>query len=56
MIAWRGVLQGDEYPELLQRLHADLPHLHNGIIFDLSTLGGMNLIYMLPGNRVNWLW
>ena len=47
---------GDEHPELVERLHKDFPNLHKGIIFDLSTQGGMNLIYMLPGNRVNWLW
>ncbi len=56
MIAWRGVVKGDEHPELVKRLQADYKNLEQGAIFDLSTSGGMNLIYMLPGNRVNWLW
>lgn len=56
MTAWRGVVLGHQQPELLRKLQADFCNLEKGIIFDYSTLGGMNLIYMLPGNRINWLW
>ncbi len=56
MTAWRGVTSGDSHPELLQELQADFRHLDRGITFDYSNQGGMNLIYMLPGNRINWLW
>ena len=56
MIAWRGVVKGDEHPELLQQLKADFGNLDRGIIFDLSPSKCMNLIYLLPGNRINWLW
>ena len=56
MIAWRGVVDGSSHPELLQALIEDYEHLDRGIIFDISSDCCMNLIYLLPGNRINWLW
>ena len=50
------MVPGDQHPELLKKLQDDFQNLERGIIFDYSSLGGMNLIYMLPGNRINWLW
>ena len=55
MVAWRGVLDGNMHPELLAELKADFTTLDNGIIFDIADRC-MNLIYMIPGNRINWLW
>lgn len=55
MVAWRGVVDGNTHPELLAELKADLTTLGNGIIFDIANRC-MNLIYMIPGNRINWLW
>lgn len=55
MVAWRGVVDGDAHPELLQELKADFTTLGNGIIFDIADRC-MNLIYMIPGNKINWLW
>lgn len=55
MIAWRGVADGNAHPELLAELKADFKTLGNGIIFDIADRC-MNLIYMIPGNRINWLW
>lgn len=55
MIAWRGVVDGNSHPKLLQQLQADFRHLGNAIIFDIGN-NCMNLIYLLPGNLINWLW
>ena len=55
MVAWRGVVHGNTHPELLAELKADFTALGNGIIFDIADRC-MNLIYMIPGNRINWLW
>lgn len=55
MVAWRGVCDGNAHPELLAELKADFKTLGNGIIFDIADRC-MNLIYMIPGNRINWLW
>lgn len=55
MIAWRGVVDGNAHPELLKELQADFTTLGKGIIFDIADRC-MNLIYMIPGNRINWLW
>lgn len=55
MVAWRGVVDGNAHPELLQELKADFTTLGNGIIFDIAERC-MNLIYMIPGNKINWLW
>ena len=55
MVAWRGVADGNAHPELLEELKADFTTLGNGIIFDIADRC-MNLIYMIPGNRINWLW
>jgi len=55
MVAWRGVCDGNAHPELLAELKADFETLGNGIIFDIADRC-MNLIYMIPGNRINWLW
>ncbi len=56
MIAWRGVVDGNKHPALLEALSADFLTLDKGIIFDISSDCCMNLIYLLPGNRINWLW
>ena len=56
MIAWRGVVEGDSHPQLLEALHADYTNLHRGLIFDISPACCMTVLYMLPGNRINWLW
>lgn len=55
MVAWRGVCDGNAHPELLAELKGDFETLGNGIIFDIADRC-MNLIYMIPGNRINWLW
>ncbi|KAK9814697.1 hypothetical protein WJX72_010067 [[Myrmecia] bisecta] len=55
MIAWRGVVDGAEEAELLAWLMRDNPNLACGINFDIAHRN-MNLIYLLPGNRINWLW
>ena len=55
MIAWRGVVDGNAHPDLLKELQADFTTLGSGIIFDIADRC-MNLIYMIPGNRINWLW
>ena len=55
MIAWRGVVNANDHPELMEALQADFKYLGNGIIFDIGN-DCMNLIYMLHGNLINWLW
>ena len=55
MVAWRGVADGNAHPELLKELKEDFTTLGNGIKFDITDRC-MNLIYMIPGNRINWLW
>ena len=56
MIAWRGVVDGHRHPEILQALMEDYTNLDHAIIFDICSKCSMNLIYLLPGNRINWLW
>ena len=56
MIAWRGVVNGNEHPDLLQALMTDFTNLEHAITFDISSDCCMNLIYLLPGTRINWLW
>lgn len=56
MIAWRGVVDGHQHPEILKALMEDFTNLDCAIIFDISSNCSMNLIYLLPGNRINWLW
>ena len=55
MIAWRGVVEMDQHPELLQRLAADYRSLTRGVTFDIADRC-MALVEMIPGNRINWLW
>ncbi|KAK9808380.1 hypothetical protein WJX73_008898 [Symbiochloris irregularis] len=55
MIAWRGVVDASTQPQLLQKLQEDFHHLGNAIIFDIG-MDCMNLIYMLPGALINYLW
>ena len=56
MIAWRGVVDGHRHPEILKALMEDFTNLDRAIIFDISSDYSMNLIYLLPDNRINWLW
>ena len=55
MLAWRGVVDGNENPELMAQLEAEYKHLGNGNTFDIAT-SSMGLVHKLPNNRVNWLW
>ena len=55
MIAWRGVVEAAKEPQLYRDLCREYRHLGKGIIFDLAP-HEMALTYMIPGNRINWLW
>ncbi|KAK9804597.1 hypothetical protein WJX73_005860 [Symbiochloris irregularis] len=51
--AWRGVLEGDRFPDAAKRLHTIFP----GAMFHVLQADSCHiLIFKLPGNRFNWIW
>ena len=59
LIAWRGVVDAAQQPQVYEDMRAAYARLGHGIIFDLAARQGrgeMALTYMIPGPRINWLW
>lgn len=58
--AWRGVVEESQLDRSLQeRLHERYPELGQCLYFELSDFppdGGHNVIYKVPGGKINWLW
>lgn len=56
MVAWRGLVIGEDHPELVEQLQQEYPQLQGGVTFEMNTAGGSNVIYMIPPRKINWLW
>ena len=50
------MLKVEQHPELVRKLKADFANLERAITYDISPGYGENVIYMLPGDRINWIW
>lgn len=56
MVAWRGLVKGEEHPDLMQQLQREYPQLERGVTFEMNTAGSSNVLYMIPPRKINWLW
>ena len=49
-------MDGSKHPEVVKNLKADCHNLERAITYDMSPGRGETVVYMLPGDRINWIW